>query len=379
MKIIVSPNALKGCLSARSAAIAMQIGIERAKNNVNIHLKPVADGGDGFAEILADAQGLHKKNISVCGPLEESISTVIYFSENKSVSVIETATIVGLSLVPAEKRNPLLTTTSGIGQAIRIALDEGAKHIILGLGGSATNDAGMGMATALGVRFLDKNDKPVKPVGASLLDVSAIDTCNIDYRLADVRIDVAGDVQNFLYGEKGAAYGFAQQKGATTEQVRFLDEGLRQFSKVLSESSPRDNCDFPGAGAAGGLAVALKVFCGANIYRGIDIVLEAIDFNSALKNADLVLTTEGQLDAQTNAGKAPAGVAERAYLNNIPCIVIAGSVPVDFETIGQSNFSAALSLCPGPISLTDSIKNAYDYLSYTTEQVVRIFIAGRKF
>ena len=378
LKIVLAPNALKGSLSAQAAGLAMKLGIERATPNAQLITTAIADGGDGFAAILADTLQAQRQQIRVRGPLEGSVKAPLYISKNKSIAIIEMAAIAGISLVPFEKRNPLLTSTYGVGEAIKYALDAGVKRIIIGVGGSATNDAGIGMASALGVRFLDSSGSLVEPIGKSLALIQSIDTRLLDRRLSHTCIDVASDVSNLLFGDHGAACVFAPQKGATPEQVDSLDQGLRHFSGVVASCLDTDIANFPGAGAAGGLGGALKVFCNATIQQGVELVLDALDFNKMLENTDLVLTTEGRFDSQTTYGKAPMGVAKRAQQMNVPCIVLAGSVEFCSELPSQTNIAAAISICPGPVSLDSSIQQAFEYLANTAEQVVRVFLAGRQ-
>jgi len=355
----------------------MEQGVKRALTNAEIILSPVADGGDCFAEILAEALEADKKVLSLTGPLGSSISTAIYISREHSLAIIETATIAGLALISPKDRNPLITTTIGVGEAILIALDAGVRRIVIGLGGSATNDAGVGMLTALGVRFFNHNDELVKANGGSLRDITKIDTGDIDKRLADVIIDVACDVDNPFYGENGAAQIYAPQKGANPQEVKKLDDGMRHFAQLVNHTLGTDISNRPRAGAAGGLGGALFAFCGAKLSNGIDLVLDTIKFNETLKNTSLVLTAEGLLDGQTQQGKAPLGVAIRARQFNVPCIVLAGGISSASYFINRSDFTAAFSICPGPVSLKMSMEQAFDFLSNTTEQVVRTFVAGK--
>jgi len=376
MKIVIAPNALKGSLSAHAAALAIEQGAKRALSTIDVSLKPVADGGDGFAEVLADSLQATQMNILLTGPLGHKITAPVYINQHRSLAIIELATIAGLTLVPPEERNPLLTTSTGVGEAIKAALDAGARRLIIGVGGSATNDAGIGMAMALGARFLNSAGDVVQPIGRSLESITRIDISHLDKRIAKTNIEVACDVDNPLFGERGAAYVFAPQKGANPQQVVQLDNGLRNFANVVKASLDIDVSGIAGAGAAGGIGGALVAFCGARLDRGIDIVLDSITFDDALKNASLVLTAEGQLDCQTAHGKAPAGVAKRAKKQNIPCIILAGSVAINADDNTQSDFTAAYSICPGPVSLQSSMEQAFDFLSYTAEQVVRTFVAA---
>jgi glycerate kinase len=375
VKIVIAPNALKDSLSAQDAAKAMLLGAQRAVTDLTLLLCPVADGGDGFARVISDASKLEKIDCSVSGPLGKRIDSAIYFSSDRSLAVIEMATIAGLSLLSPQDRNPLLTTSYGVGEAITMALDRGIKRIMLGIGGSATNDAGIGMASALGVKFLNSSGATVKPIGSSLENIVAIDVSGIDKRLFDVKIDVACDVDNPFCGRNGAAHTFAAQKGASHKQVIQLDRGLQQFENIIKQSLKKDISAISGAGAGGGIGAALVAFCAATLSPGIDIVLDAINFNHTLENASLVLTAEGHLDNQTQYGKAPAGVAKIARAVNVPCIVLAGCIETKTIDINKTDFTAAFSICPGPMTLEASFERAFENLANTTEQVVRSFTA----
>ncbi len=378
LKIIVAPNALKGSLSAHSAAKAMGQGVKRALTSANIILKPIADGGDGFAKVLVDEVNATKMHFSASGPLGKPISTAIHINKQHSLAIIEMATIAGLALISPKDRNPLLTTSFGLGEAIQVALEAGVKQLIIGIGGSATNDAGIGMLAALGVKFSSNSGAQIQPIGDSLEKIAHIDISGLDARLSQVTIDIACDVDIPLYGKNGAAQLFAAQKGADAKQVRQLDDGLRHFAHLVNNLFGINIGKQPGAGAAGGVGAALSAFCGAKLNHGIDIVLDTINFNEALKNASLVLTAEGQLDNQTQYGKAPAGVAKRAHQHNIPCLALAGSIDNKSFSLDQSDFTAAFSICPGPSSLSSSMEQAFDNLSNTSEQVIRTFVAGKQ-
>ncbi|KAB2929032.1 MAG: glycerate kinase [Candidatus Contendobacter sp.] len=377
MKVVLAPNALKGCLTAARAADAMARGVVRACPTAEIALAPVADGGDGLAEVLADALRGETRTATVTGPHGDPTQASFRHVPTRQLAVIEMAAASGLALLPRDRLDPTLTTTLGVGELIAAALDLGASHLIVGIGGSATNEGGVGMATALGARFLDADGTPVKPVGGALAAIRRIDPSGLDPRLAGVRVEAICDVDNPLLGERGAAWVYGPQKGATPAQVRELDDGLANLAAVIERDLGLDVRGLPGAGAAGGLGAGLRAFLGAELRRGVDVVLDLVGLNDHLCGADLVLTAEGRIDAQTAFGKAPAGVAERARARGVPCIAIAGGIGDGLESLHALGVSAVFSLCPGPVSLKQALAAGDDYLAAVTEQVVRVFLAGR--
>lgn len=377
MKVVLAPNALKGCLTAARAADAMARGVVRACPTAEIALAPVADGGDGLAEVLADALRGETRTATVTGPHGDPTQASFRHVPTRQLAVIEMAAASGLALLPRDRLDPTLTTTLGVGELIAAALDLGASHLIVGIGGSATNEGGVGMATALGARFLDADGAPVKPVGGALAAIRRIDPSGLDPRLAGVRVEAICDVDNPLLGERGAAWVYGPQKGATPAQVRELDDGLANLAAVIERDLGLDVRGLPGAGAAGGLGAGLRAFLGAELRRGVDVVLDLVGLNDHLCGADLVLTAEGRIDAQTAFGKAPAGVAERARARGVPCIAIAGGIGDGLESLHALGVSAVFSLCPGPVSLKQALAAGDDYLAAVTEQVVRVFLAGR--
>ena len=378
MKIVIAPNALKGCLTAAEAAGALARGVARASPDSAIVPVPVADGGDGLTEVLVSALHGVERTTLVTGPLGDPASASFCYVPARQLAAIEMATASGLALLTKERLNPLLTTTRGVGELIKAALDLGVSHLIVGIGGSATNDGGIGMAAALGARFLDENGHPVEPVGGALATIQHIDLSGVDPRLAGVRIEAICDVDNPLLGERGAAQVYAPQKGATPEQVQILDAGLAQLSVVIERDLGLDVRDLPGAGAAGGLGAGLKAFLKAELRRGVDLVLDLVGLDEQLRGADLVLTAEGQIDFQTAFSKAPAGVAERARAHGVPCIAIAGSVGSGLAALHNLGINAVFSLCPGPVSLEQAMASGGDYLATVAEQAVRAFLAGRR-
>ena len=377
MKIVIAPNALKGCMTAAQATEALARGVARISPDLEIVRIPVADGGDGLAEVLVDALHGVEQTAVVTGPLGDPVAAAFCHVPVRRLAAIEMATASGLALLPKERRNPLRTTTLGTGELIRGALDLGIAHLIVGIGGSATHDGGIGMATGLGARFLDESDQPVEPVGGALGAIRRIDLSQLDRRLTRLRVEVICDVDNPLLGERGAAQVYGPQKGATPDQVRMLDAGLANLATVIERDLDLNVRDLPGAGAAGGLGAGLKAFLNAELRRGVDLVLDLVGLDEQLRDADLVLTAEGQIDFQTAFGKAPAGVAERARAHGVPCIAIAGSVGSDLDALYDRGIHAIFSLCPGPVSLEQAMANGGPYLAAAAEQAVRAFLAGR--
>ena len=378
IKIVIAPNALKGCLTAAQAATALARGVARASPDSDIVQVPVADGGDGLAEVLLSALHGVEQTTVVTGPLGDPVSATFCHVPARQLAAIEMATASGLVLLGKACLNPLLTTTLGTGELIKAALNLGISHLIIGIGGSATNDGGIGMATALGARFLDGNGQPVKPVGGALATIQRIDLNNLDPRLAGVRIEVICDVDNPLLGERGAAQVYGPQKGATPDQVQMLDAGLAHLATIIDRDLGLDVRNLPGAGAAGGLGAGLNAFLKAELRRGVDLALDLVGLDEQLRGADLVLTAEGQIDVQTAFGKAPAGVAERARAGGVPCIAIAGSIGSGLDALHDLGINAVFSLCPGPVSLEQAMGSGSDYLAAAAEQAVRAFLAGRR-
>lgn len=378
MKIALAPNALKGCLTATQAAEAMARGVARACPDAEITQVPVADGGDGLTDVLVNALRGETLSVAVTGPRGDPVQAPFCHVPARRLAAIEMATASGLALLSSDRLNPLLTTTYGTGELIAAALDLGISHLIVGIGGSATNDGGIGMATALGARFLDASGAPVEPVGGALATIQRIDLSGLDPRLATVRVEAICDVDNPLLGARGAAYVYGPQKGATPEQVRELDAGLGNLAAAIERDLGANVRELPGAGAAGGLGAGLNAFLKAELRRGVDLVLDLVGLEEQLRGADLVLTAEGQIDFQTAFGKAPAGVGERARALGVPCLAIAGSVGGGLETLHELGIDAVFSLCPGPVTLEQAMASGGDYLAAAAEQAVRAFLAGRR-
>jgi len=380
MRTVVAPDSFKGCLSAADVAAAIASGVRSADPNADILQVPLADGGEGTVDALVAATGGRLLTRSVEGPLGEPVQAAFGLLGDGRTAVVEMAATSGLPLVPPDQRDPTRTSTFGTGELIRAALDEGADRLIVGIGGSATTDCGCGMAQALGVRFLDASGRPIERVtGGRLRDVARLDLRDRDPRLSAARVRVACDVDNPLYGPRGAAHVYGPQKGATPEQVEELDQGLRHVAAVIERDLGLAVADRLGAGAAGGLGAGLVAFCGATLEPGVNIVLEAVDLPSLVAGADLVITAEGRVDEQTAYGKTPAGVARVARAAGVPVVALGGSVALDAQALYSVGFAAVFSILPGPITLEEAMQpeRAKQFLQAAGEQVVRLVLAGR--
>jgi glycerate 2-kinase len=371
VKILAAPNAFKGSLSAAQAAEAMRRGIHRALADADVRMIPVADGGDGLLQTLEIPLAAERIEQRVRGPLGDDTRATFLYSASRRLAIIEMATASGLALLPADHLDAMHASSEGVGQLISAALDLGAGQIVLGIGGSATTDGATGLATALGMRFLDEHNKPLRGEGASLQHIRRIDRNNLDERLASVHLEVACDVENPLLGSEGAARVYAPQKGASHNDIEQLEKGLANLADVIERQFGVDVRDMPGGGAAGGMGAGLKALFNAELKPGAELVLELLQVEAAIVNADLVLTGEGRLDYQTRFGKAPGAVAALAARHKVPCIAIAGMLDETAYTLNDVGFAAVFSLCPGPVPLADAVEHAARYLALTTEQVVR--------
>jgi glycerate kinase len=377
LRIVAAPNAFKGSMNAVKAAEAMKKGILAVMPRCDVTCVPVADGGDGLTDVMLDALGGTRVEAMVSGPRMEPLSAPFCMVPSRKLAVVEMAKASGLALLPKARHDPTRTTTTGTGELIRAAMDNGATRIIVGIGGSATCDGGIGMAAALGYRFLDETGTPVEPVGGSLGAIASIDRQNVDPRLDGVSVSVACDVTNPLTGDNGASVVYSPQKGASPEQVTRLDTGLANLARVVQMDLGVAIADMPGAGAAGGLGGGLHAFVGADLKPGIDLVIDVVGLKDAIAGADLVLTAEGRIDRQTRFNKAPAGVARTAKAAGVPCIAICGGVGDGIESLYDIGIDAVFSICSGPQSLAAVMQDADGLLARQTEQVVRTFLAGR--
>lgn len=378
MHIVIAPDSFKGSVSAIDAAEAMKSGLSKVFPQATFKLLPIADGGEGTVDALVCATGGRLMQSRVSDPLGRPIQASWGVLGDGHTAVMEMAAASGLPLLSREERNPLITSTYGTGELIRAALDNGIQKIILGIGGSATNDGGSGMLHALGARFLNADKKDLPPGGAALCDLETIDISGLDPRLATVEIAVACDVDNPLCGSCGASAIYGPQKGATPSAVARLDKALARFAEVAEQMTGRQVVNRSGAGAAGGLGAGLLLFTPASLRPGIELVLETIDFETALSNASLVFTGEGRTDAQTAFGKAPVGVAKAAARFNLPVVCLSGGLGDGYEQLYQCGLDAITAIAPGPISLERCMKEAPLLIAASAERVGRLLSAGAK-
>ncbi len=376
MKIVVAPDSFKGSVSALEAANAMEQGIRRVFPNAIIDKIPMADGGEGTVQSLVDATGGHIQTCRVIAPLENEVDAQFGILAGGETAVIEMASASGLTLVSRDKRNPLRTTTYGTGQLIHAALEAGCRRLIIGIGGSATNDGGAGMAEALGVRLLDTNEKQIPRGGAGLGQLASIDITELHPAIAETETVVACDVNNPLTGPNGASHVYGPQKGATPEMIETLDGHLAHFDAILTRTLGKSFDDIPGAGAAGGLGAGLMAFLNAELQLGVDIMIDAVNLEERVKGASIVFTGEGQLDFQTAFGKTPVGVAKVAKAHNIPVVAIAGGIAEGAEVVYEAGIDAMLGIVQEPMSLEDAVGDAARLIANTAEQAARLVVIG---
>lgn len=372
MKVVVVIDSLKGSLSSIEAGEAAKAGILGANPNAEVIVKPLADGGEGTTEALVAGMNGELKTVEVCGPLNEKVSAQIGMIGE--TAVIEMAQAAGLPLVAVADRNPLITTTYGVGEMIKNCIEAGCKKFIVGIGGSSTNDAGLGMLMALGFKFLDANGQDVSQGGQGLSQVVSIDETNVLPELATCEFKIACDVNNPLYGTLGAAHIYAPQKGANPEMVEVLDAGLKHFADVVAKHKGQDFAQLPGAGAAGGLGFAFTAFLGGKLESGVKIILEETKLEEELKDADFVMTGEGRIDHQTAMGKAPIGVAKLAKKYNCKVIGVAGATTNDAKKCNEEGMDAYFSIVNGAMSLEEAMKPevAYENMKQTTQQIFNL-------
>lgn len=374
-KIVFAPQGFKESLTGIEIARAMAQGAKAVWPDAEAVLVPVADGGDGTLQSLVDASGGEVRTTRALDPLGREIDVEWGALGDGQTAVIEMARSSGLALLNPDERDPLRTTTFGVGQVMKVALDAGFTHFIIGIGGSATNDGGAGMAQALGARLLDADGKDLEPGGAALANLDRIDTTGFDERLASAAIDVACDVNNPLCGATGASAIFGPQKGATPEQVAQLDAALNQFGQIAMRDLGRDVGEIPGAGAAGGLGAGLMAFANARLRLGADIVLEAVGLEEKLEGADLVIVGEGQFDRSTAFNKSPVAVAQRARSRGIPVIGIAGSLGAGYHEVHEHGINAVFSLVSGPMTLQDAMADTEKLVARAVEEACRAMAA----
>ncbi len=377
MKIVIAPDSYKESLSALDVATAIERGFKEIFPDAEYVKLPVADGGEGTVEAMVAATHGRKVQVKVTGPLGEPVAGFYGLSGDEQSAFIEMAAASGLELVPPAKRDPLITTSWGTGELIRHALDAGVKHIIIGLGGSATNDGGAGMVQALGAKLLNAQGNALGQGGGELETLARIDVSELDARLKTCRIEVACDVTNPLTGDQGASAVFGPQKGATGETVARLDHALHHYAKIIQRDLDVDVFTLAGGGAAGGMGAGLYAFCGAELRRGIEIVTDALHLAEHVAGADLVITGEGRIDSQTVHGKVPVGVAKVAKRYNKPVIGIAGSLTADVGIVHEHGLDAVFSVIYTICSLDDALKNAGENVRMTARNVAAVLKAGR--
>ena len=378
MKIVIAPQAFKGSLSALNVANAVQKGVRRIFPDAQILTCPVADGGDGTLETLVESSGGKIMETNVADPTGKPIVAQWGAMGDGNTAVIEMARTSGLALLTLEERDPLNATTYGLGEIIVSALNKGFRKFIVGIGGSATNDAGAGMAQALGIKLMDREGRNLVFGGAALQNLSVIDTSSIDQRVLESNFQIACDVNNPLTGPEGASAVYGPQKGATEENVRQLDSALGVFAEVAKRDLGKDISNLEGAGAAGGLGAGMIAFVEGHLRAGVDIVLDTVNLAEKLESADLVITGEGSIDFQTVYNKAPIGVARMAKARGIPTIGISGMLGKNYRIVHNHGIDAALSIANGPISLEESLQNAPSLISEAVEESLRLISVGMK-
>ena len=376
MKIVIAPDSYKESLSALEVAQAVEAGFRQVFPDADYVLVPVADGGEGTVDAMVAATGGRKETVTVSGPLGEPVEAFYGLTGDGDTAVIEMAAASGLALVPPDRRNPLLTSSRGTGELIRAALDAGARRFILGIGGSATNDGGAGMVQALGARLLDLEGRELDGSGGDLARLERIDVSGLDPRVAECRIEVACDVDNPLTGARGASAVFGPQKGATPEMVQALDANLARLARIVGRDLGVAVDTVPGAGAAGGMGAAMLAFFGATLKPGIEIVTAAVDLDTHVRDADLVITGEGRIDFQTVHGKTPIGVARVAKRHGKPVIGIAGSLGAEVGVVHAHGIDAVFSVLGKPCTLDEALRDAAANVELTARNVAAVLRIG---
>lgn len=372
-KIILAFDSFKGSAGSLEIASAARKGILKECPHCNIVSFPIADGGEGTTEAICTGLEVNQVTCIAHDPLMNPIEVTYGITRDGTTAILEMASASGLPLVPDALRNPMNTSTYGTGEIIRDALQKGCRRFILGIGGSATNDAGIGMLSALGIRFLDESGNTLKPIGSNLIRIVTIDDSSLHPALQETTFTIACDVNNPFYGPQGAAFVYAPQKGASPEEVIALDEGLRHYAGILRDQKGVDIAILPGAGAAGGMGGGLLPFLRATLKPGIDAILDILHFEESLLEADLIFTGEGKLDAQTGMGKALGGILQMAQGRNVPVIALGGAVEATAQ-LNEMGFTAVLPIQPAPVSLDQAMKKEFtlDNIERTVTQLVRI-------
>jgi glycerate kinase len=377
MRILIAPDSYKNALSALEVATSLKAGLFKVFPEAEFEILPMADGGEGTVEALIDATQGEIIKTTVHDPLMRPVESLFGITGDGITAVIEMASASGIQLVTSEERNPWITTTFGTGELIHAALDKGCRDIILGIGGSATNDCGMGMAAALGVKFLDAAGNSVGTGGGSLSDVTRIEMSGLDERIRETKIMVACDVTNPLTGPEGAAHVYGPQKGADPDMVKELDSNLKKFSGLIAEQLGKDVGEIRGAGAAGGLGAGLIAFLDGELVEGVPIIAAKTGLDEAVTKADIIITGEGGIDFQTQFGKTPYGVAQVAKKHGKPVIAVAGTIGEGADELYSKGIDAVVSILDSPMSLEDAIQQTSTLLVATGERIGRLLMLGR--
>lgn len=370
--IVLAPDSFKESMTAKEVCEAMERGIRKANSQIRCIHVPMADGGEGTMQSLVDATGGRLYSKEVVGPLGNNVVAEYGILGNGEIGVIEMASASGIHLVDSEKRNPLITTTFGTGQLIKACLDKGVKKLLIGIGGSATNDGGAGFIQALGGRLLDENGDDLSYGGGALAKLHTIDLSNLDERLKYVSVEVACDVNNPLCGKEGASYVFGPQKGATREMIEILDQNLSHYAEVIKEQLGKDVISKAGAGAAGGLGAGLMAFLDVKLKSGIEMVIEYANLEEKVRDADMVWTGEGSIDFQTQYGKTPLGVAMIAKKYNKPVIALAGRVGNDIDVLYDKGIDAIFGIMRGVTSIEEALVKGPENVEKTSENIIRL-------
>ena len=374
MKVVIAIDSLKGSLSSMEAGMAIKDGILAAKPDAEVIVKPLADGGEGTTDALIEGMNGERIDLTVTGPMHTPVDAYYGYLKDTNTAVMEMASAAGITLVPDSEKNPLLATSYGVGEMINDAIQRGCRNFIIGIGGSVTNDGGIGMLKALGVRFLDENDEDAGEGGQALAKVARIDVSGMNPLLKECHIQVACDVNNPLCGENGSTYVYGPQKGVTEDMKKTLDEAMAHFARVTSETLENDYLNTPGAGAAGGLGQAFLAYTGAALTPGIELILDAVGLEEELSSADVVVTGEGRLDFQTAMGKAPVGVARLAKKYNAKVIAFEGSVTKEATACNKEGIDAFFPILRSVCTLAEAMDPvaARNNMTATVEQVFRL-------
>ncbi|MCI5769226.1 MAG: glycerate kinase [Dorea longicatena] len=374
MKVVIAIDSLKGSLSSMEAGMAIKDGILAAKPDAEVIVKPLADGGEGTTDALIEGMNGERIDLTVTGPMHTPVDAYYGYLKDTNTAVMEMASAAGITLVPDSEKNPLLATSYGVGEMINDAIQRGCRNFIIGIGGSVTNDGGIGMLKALGVRFLDENGEDAGEGGQALAKIARIDVSGMNPLLKECHIQVACDVNNPLCGENGSTYVYGPQKGVTEDMKKTLDEAMAHFARVTSETLENDYMNTPGAGAAGGLGYAFLAYTGAALTPGIELILDAVGLEEELSGADVVVTGEGRLDFQTAMGKAPVGVAKLAKKYNAKVIAFAGSVTKEATACNKEGIDAFFPILRGVCTLAEAMDPvaARNNMTATVEQVFRL-------